>query len=108
MLEMKVGSIILTHNTRPVGIVTEHDLVKDICATDLLASKIPAESIMSSPFITADKKISVKIAAKEMSRRDVNHLLVEDTKMHDIIGIVASSDIMNFLRYQQDRVTFTQ
>lgn len=44
----------------------------------------------------------------KMSRRYVNHLLVEDTKMHDIIGIVASSDIMNFLRYQQDRVTFTQ
>lgn len=57
---MKVGSIIPTHNTRRVGIVTEHDLVKDICATHLLASKKPAESIMSSPFITVDKKISVK------------------------------------------------
>lgn len=43
-----------------------------------------------------------------MSRRGVNHLLVEDSTMHDIIGIVASSDIMNFLRYQQDRVKFTQ
>ena len=102
MVEMKVGSIILTNNTKPVGIITEHDLVKNICASDLLASNIPSESIMSSPIIMVDKRISVKEAANEMIGNNVRHLLVQDSAAHDILGIVTSLDIMNYFKYEGD------
>ena len=62
-----------------MGIITEHDLVKNICASDLIASNIPSESIMSSPIIMVDKRISVKEAANEMIGNNVRHLLVQDS-----------------------------
>ena len=49
MSENKVSSIILTGDQDKVeGIVTELDLVRNICANDVLASKTPVISIITS------------------------------------------------------------
>jgi signal-transduction protein with cAMP-binding, CBS, and nucleotidyltransferase domain len=49
MSEKMVSSIIITDNDKTVGILTERDLIKQVCVTDLQASKTPLTSIMSAP-----------------------------------------------------------
>jgi CBS domain-containing protein len=93
-----VSSIILIDSDKIVGIVTERDLIKNVCAKDLLSSKTPLTAIMSSPLITVDKDLSVEEAARKMIKNKVRHLAVKENAAHQIIGIISSTDLTRFLR----------
>jgi CBS domain-containing protein len=99
MSEKMVSSIIITDNDKTVGILTERDLIKQVCATDLQASKTPLTSIMSAPLITIDKNSTVEDAADIMIKNKVRHLGVSDSSSSSkhnaqIIGIVSSRDLI--------------
>ena len=97
MSEKMVSSIIITDNDKTVGILTERDLIKQVCATDLQASKTPLTSIMSAPLITIDKNSTVEDAADIMIKNKVRHLGVSDSSSNrnaQIIGIVSSRDLV--------------
>jgi signal-transduction protein with cAMP-binding, CBS, and nucleotidyltransferase domain len=97
-MSTKVTSSIITTDTgKTVGIVTERDLVKQVCAKDLLSSKIPLTAIMSSPLITINKNLLVEEAARIMIKNRVRHLAVEGVNDHHIIGLVSSTDLTRFL-----------
>jgi signal-transduction protein with cAMP-binding, CBS, and nucleotidyltransferase domain len=92
-----VSSIILTDSGKLVGIVTERDLIRQVCANDLLSSKTPLTSIMSAPLITINKDLVVQEAARTMIKNKVRHLVVENKSTHQIIGIISSTDLTKFL-----------
>lgn len=98
MSEKMVSSIIITDNDKTVGILTERDLIKQVCATDLQASKTPLTSIMSAPLITIEKNSTVEDAADIMIKNKVRHLGVSDSSSSkhnaQIIGIVSSRDLV--------------
>ena len=97
MSEKMVSSIIITDNDKTVGILTERDLIKQVCATDLQASKTPLTSIMSAPLITIEKNSTVEDAADIMIKNKVRHLGVSDSSSKhnaQIIGIVSSRDLV--------------
>ncbi|MDQ6862344.1 MAG: CBS domain-containing protein [Thermoproteota archaeon] len=79
MSDYKVSSIILTDGQdKIVGIITERDMVREICAKDLLSSKTPVISVMSKllPLITIGKNSSIEEAAAMMIKNEVRHLPV--------------------------------
>jgi signal-transduction protein with cAMP-binding, CBS, and nucleotidyltransferase domain len=92
-----ISSIITTDIDKTVGIVTERDLVKQVCAKDLLSSKIPLIAIMSSPLITINKNLLVEEAARIMIKNKVRHSAVEEVNDHHIIGLISSTDLIRFL-----------
>ena len=97
MSEKMVSSIIITDNDKTVGILTERDLIKQVCATDLQASKTPLTSIMSAPLIAIDKNSTVEKAADIMIKNKVRHLGVSDSSSKDnaqITGTVSSRDLV--------------
>ena len=53
MVEKNISSVLLEDTGKIIGILTERDLVKNVCAKDMLASKTPAVSIMSAPVAAA-------------------------------------------------------
>ena len=102
MSEKMVSSIVITDNDKTVGILTERDLIKQVCAADLQASKTPLTSIMSAPLITIEKNSTVEDAADIMIKNKVRHLGVSgsssssSSSKHNaqIIGIVSSRDLV--------------
>jgi CBS domain-containing protein len=96
MSEKNISSLILIDTNKIVGILTERDLIKQICAKDLLSSKAPVTSIMSSPIITINKDLLVKDAARTMIRKRMRHIAVENSA-HEIIGMVSTTDLTRFL-----------
>ena len=60
MSEKMISSIVVTDSGKVVGILTERDLIKQVCAADLQASKTPLTSIMSAPLIAIDKYSAVE------------------------------------------------
>ena len=106
MSEYRVSSVILTDGQNNiVGITTERDLVREICAKDLLSSKTPIISVMYKllPLITIGKNSSIEEAAALMIKNGVRHLPVvaEDEKnANHIIGMITTTDIARHLKHK--------
>ena len=93
MAEGRVGCIIVTANgTRPVGIVTERDIVVKVVSRNVQPSSIRAEELMSRPLITIGPEKSVELASREMVRHRIRRLPVVQGKK--LIGLVTDSDLL--------------
>ncbi|MEO9295682.1 MAG: CBS domain-containing protein [Nitrososphaera sp.] len=101
MAKKGVSSVILKDGGKIVGIITERDLARNVCAKDGTASKTPATAIMSAPVQTVNKSAEVEVAAKLMVDSGVRHLAVEDAE-HNIVGMVTTTDLARYLRKKLD------
>jgi CBS domain-containing protein len=99
MLERKISSVLLTDETdKIVGIITEKDLLREICGKNLLAQGVPARSVMSTPLLTIDMNSSIEDAAKLMTEFKVRHVAVEDKENNELIGVITTSDLALYIR----------
>lgn len=97
MKDKNVSSLVVVDEiSRPLGLITEHDLVRKVCIHDVSTSKLIIKEIMSSPLITIDSNSSASEAVDMMLRNNVRHLLVVDSKSSEgldkPIGIVTPLD----------------
>jgi CBS domain-containing protein len=97
MKDKNVSSLVVVDEiSRPLGLITERDLVRKVCIHDISTSKLIIKEIMSSPLITIDSNSSASEAADMMLRNNVRHLLVVDSKSSEgldkPIGIVTPLD----------------
>jgi CBS domain-containing protein len=93
MIKNRVGSVVLVDgDEKPVGIVTERDLLKKVSATSKPAKSIAVKSIMSSPVITIKAFDSIETAAAVMAKNKVKRLVVlEDDG--SLAGVLSATDI---------------
>jgi len=88
-----VGCIIVTSKGgKPLGIITERDLVVRILAKNTQSSKTTAKEVMSSPLITIDPDVTLSEAARRMSRLNIRRLGV--IYKGNIVGLISSKDIL--------------
>jgi CBS domain-containing protein len=86
-------------NNKPIGIVTERDLVLKICVNDTSSKNTIIQNIMSSPLVTIDAISSVEAAADVMIQNRVRHLLVvEDNDITKPLGIITPTDFTGYLK----------
>jgi CBS domain-containing protein len=95
MKDKNVSSLLVVDkDDKPVGLITERDLVRKACVSDVRLSAMTNRQLMSSPLITIDSKESPSIAADLMLQNNVKHLLVVDTNTVDRpVGIVTPLDL---------------
>ena len=97
MVKRRISSVvIIDNNDKIIGIVTEKDLIKEVCAKNLLATALTASKVMSSPLITISKNSTINDATKLMVEKKIKHLAIHDN--NDIIGILTTYDLINVLR----------
>ena len=60
MTTRKVGSIIVTKNDKPFGIVTERYLIRGIGKKEIYFRDILLEHLASRPLITAEMQVTVE------------------------------------------------
>ncbi len=95
MSQHKVGSIIITQNEKPIGIITDKDLRFKI-ATGKFGIEEKVGKIMSSPVITCNKEISIAEAQLNMLKYNIAHLCITQDGTNDskLIGILSEHDIV--------------
>ncbi|HEX7033828.1 MAG TPA: CBS domain-containing protein [Nitrososphaera sp.] len=99
MAKENVSSLAVVHEDgRPAGIVTERDLVRQVCATDKVSSQVKVQEIISSPVKTVNADISIGEASDIMVRNKIRHLLVTDKGDMKPIGILSAMDIVAYVR----------
>jgi len=93
MKKHNIGCVIVsTKNGKPVGIITERDIVERVVAKDIRPGEVRAKEIMSAPLVTIDCEKTISDAAKEMSRRNIRRLAV--MYKGELAGIISSKDIL--------------
>ena len=100
MTTRNVGSIIVTKNDRPFGIVTERDLIRRIGKKDIYFRDILLEHIASRPLITAEMQVTVEEAAQIMLKNKIRRLpIVNAGNKKQVVGIVTVTDLAMFLSH---------
>jgi CBS domain-containing protein len=91
MNEREISSIIATRNGKPIGIITERDLLKRIVAEGKNAKKVKVKDIMSSPLIAIEPDVPLEEAARLMFDKKIKKLPV--TAQDSVIGLLSLTDI---------------
>jgi CBS domain-containing protein len=94
-----VGSVVVVSGDgarKPVGIVTDRDIVVEVVAMGLDATTMTAGDIMTQPAAVSEADADVLWALKIMRDRGVRRLPVVDAK-GELAGMLAFDDLMQHL-----------
>ncbi len=92
MNKFGISSVLVVAEDRPVGIITERDILRSMAVQFFDPSMIKAKEIMSTRLVAVSGDASVEEAARLMARRKIKKLpVVEDEKL---VGIITSMDVM--------------
>ncbi|MGQ9542583.1 MAG: CBS domain-containing protein [Candidatus Bathyarchaeia archaeon] len=92
MNKFDIGSVVVVEGDRPVGIITERDILRRVLEVTLAPEALKAKEIMSSPLVTISDHATIEEAARMMANRNIKKLpVVHDGKL---IGIVTTTDIV--------------
>lgn len=92
MRERDVGSLLVIKEGRPIGIITEKDIVDKVVAKDLRPSSVLVKGVMSSPVMTIDPYKEVVDAARIMADNRIRRLAVLENG--EVVGLITEKDIM--------------
>ena len=104
MRDKNVSSLVVVAKyDKPIGIVTERDLVRKVCVHDASSNSIPLKDIISSPLVTTDALSPIGVAADIMIQNRVRHLLVvENDDINKPLGIITPTDFVGYLKENLD------
>lgn len=100
MRDKRISSLlVLDSSNKPIGIITERDLVRKVCANDSSSKNTMVIDIMSIGLVTMDGISEVGVAVDIMMQNKVRHLLVlEGGEITKPIGIITPTDFVGYLR----------
>ncbi len=102
MKEKRISSLIVQDNDTPVGIITERDFVKRVCANDRKSSEVKIAELMSKIQTFADPNTPVDVAVQRMINNRIRRLPVINNGK--VVGIITVTDLAKELR----RIMLTQ
>jgi len=92
MLKARVGSIIITSDDTPTGIVTESDALMVGYAADKPFAEVSVRAVMSHPLVTIEPTATVRAATNRMIEQELKKLPVISGL--DLRGILTMTDII--------------
>ena len=99
MADKNVSSLVVIDRAdKPIGIITERDLVRQVCVNEASSSTVIIHHIMSSPLVTIDANSSVEAAADVMIQNKVRHLLVVMENGNRTLGIITPTNFTTYLK----------
>jgi CBS domain-containing protein len=96
MKEVGRGCLIVIEKGKPVGIITERDMVHKVLAERVTPKKTRVSAIMSKPVITVGPEALVSDAATIMVRNKIRRLVVLEGDR--VAGILTVTDFAKHLK----------
>ena len=91
MNQFEIGSVIATRKGKPIGIITERDLLKRIVSEGRDAKKTTVKEIMSTPLVAISPDTDLEEAARLMFKMKIKKLPV--TEQNRLVGLISLTDI---------------
>jgi len=93
MIREKVGSVVVVdHSGKPVGIVTERDILKKVTGLNKDPKNIATQEIMSRPVRTIKTFDSIDTAAQIMTKNKIKRVVVVEQDGSPV-GVLSITDI---------------
>ncbi len=92
MLRDGVGSVVLTREGTPSGIVTESDALKAGYRFERPLAEIPVTKAASDSLTTITERATIRKAVRQMRRHDVKKLPVVNGM--ELVGILTMTDVV--------------
>lgn len=91
MKEGNIGSIVIMEKDKPIGIVTDWDIVSKAIVNDAKPSQIKAKDVMKEIY-TIESEESITEAARLLRKHNIKRLGV--VYKNRFVGIISSSDVI--------------
>ncbi|MBC8520750.1 MAG: CBS domain-containing protein [Candidatus Syntrophoarchaeum sp.] len=88
----RIGCVVITKEDKPVGIITDRDIVVKVIMEDRNPGEVKAKEIMSSPLVTIEADASLKGACKLLAEKGIRRLPV--TEGDELVGVVSVRNIL--------------
>jgi CBS domain-containing protein len=99
IVELNVGSILVTEGDQVVGIMTERDYLRKVAVHGRTSHDTTVGEIMSSPLVYVTPQTTIDESMAIMTDRRIRHLpVVEDD---DVVGIISIGDVVKFQSNEQ-------
>jgi signal-transduction protein with cAMP-binding, CBS, and nucleotidyltransferase domain len=99
MTEAEIGSIIITKDNIPVGILTERDFVTKIASKEISLS-VPVSQVMTHPLLVIAPNQTVWEVAEIMKNMRIHRVAVQEGGK--IIGMVTTTDLVKIVSIGSD------
>lgn len=107
MRNHNVGDVVVVDpaagKVRPVGVVTDRDLVLEVLAQGVAPETLTAQDLMQEGVLTAGENESVYDAIWHMRSRSVRRLPVVDDE-GALVGVLSLDDVIGFLAQKMAQV----
>ena len=89
--------VIVNKNKKPIGIITERDLVKRVLQMGINPHETEINYIMSSPVFTVSRNANIADVMTTMQEHNVRRVVVisDDKKL---IGLITQTDLLNVFK----------
>ena len=87
-----IGSIIVVQERRPVGIITERDILQKVVERCLDPNLCKAKDIMTTPTVTAKEDLTVDEAANLMATHKFRRIPI--VRHNELVGIITATDLI--------------
>jgi CBS domain-containing protein len=120
MHENNIGSVVIVNHGRdhtngnntdnkPVGIITERDIVRIIGRLEPSLFVVPVHELMSKPLITISPNNSVREAMHTMQAKNIRRIVVVEKERKDnnndkMVGIITDKDIFRAIMENQNLI----
>ena len=92
MNKNEIGCLVVVRKGKPVGIVTETDMVKRVILKPVDPEKTKVSEIMSQPLVFGNPQMDVDEASKLMQRQKIKKLPVVERGR--LVGLVTTTDLV--------------
>ncbi len=94
--EKEISFLVIIKDGKPLGIVSERDIVRKIAAKDRTASSIQLEDIMSKKFKWVTPNTEIEFAVQKMLNSNIRRLIVLENEK--LVGVITQTNLAEFLR----------
>ncbi len=106
MLKKHIGSLVVVDSKagdKPVGIVTDRDIVLKAVTQNASMSTMPVDKVMTTELVTIQHDAGVHDAIKLMQNKGVRRILVMDDA-HKLCGILSSDDLVQLVGQEMNSI----
>lgn len=93
MNKFNIGSIVVVEGGKPVGVISERDILRRVVEPCLEPEALTARQVMTSPVVTIKETATIDEAAKLMAKKKVRKIPIMSKQK--LVGIVTFTDIVN-------------
>lgn len=91
MRKHRKGFLVVVERNKPVGVISDSNLIDEIVCKNKAANKIKVEKLMQEPIIAVEPSDDILAASRKMKENNIHRLPVVDEGR--VVGVVSLTDI---------------